>query len=372
MSRLETAVLSAACVATGSMAQAHAAPAGAASVAAPAGLLGRAARGACGLLGDGVRDRLASKLGAWRFRTMCRRIVDTPPLLTSQAPLLFVSMVSHKDVQSYLLAIKSIYRYVGEGRIIVINDGSLTGDDLALLRVHAGAPTVVGIGSIDTASCPRGGTWERLMLIAELARDSYVIQVDSDLLALSSLPEVIDAYRRNVAFTQSGDLSSALVSLEQAAARADTQAGEHMQTMAERALRAIHPSLGQRYARGSSGFAGFPRGADLRPVVEAFSAEMVRLVGLGKWSKWGSEQVASNYVIANCPDAVLLDAKRYSLHWEGRENEPASLIHFVGVFRYRFGTYLKHGKRVIAELKAPAKLPERVPAHQGASDLVTA
>ena len=316
----------------------------------PAGLLGWAARSTRGLLGHGVQGRLCNKLGAWRFKALCRRILDTPPLSTNQAPLLFVSMVSHKDVQSYLLAIKSIYRHVGEGRILVINDGSLTEEDLALLRVHAGAPTVVGISSISTASCPRGGTWERLMLIAELARDSYVIQVDSDLLAVSPLPEVVDAYRRNVAFTQSGDLGSAWVSLEQAAARADTQAGEHMQTMAERALRAIHPSLGQRYARGSSGFAGFPRGADLRPVVEAFSAEMVRLVGRERWSTWGSEQVASNYVVANCPDAVLLDAQRYSLHWEGRENTATSLFHFVGVFRYRFGTYLKHGRRVIAEL----------------------
>lgn len=297
-----------------------------------------------------MRHRLTTKLSAWRFSSMCRRVVDTRPLLTNQAPLLFVSMVSHKDLQGYLLAIKSIYRYVGEGRILIINDGSLTNSDLDLLRVHADAPTIIHIDTIDTASCPRGGTWERLMLIAGLAENSYVIQVDSDLLAISSIPEVVDAYQRNIAFTQSGSLNSALVGLEQAAIYAETQSGQHLQTLSERALRAIKPPLGQRYARGSSGFAGFPCGVDLRPMVQAFSAEMVKLIGLERWSKWGSEQVTSNYVIANCSEAMLLDAKRYSIHWEGRTNEPASLIHFVGMFRHRFGTYLRHGNQVIAEL----------------------
>lgn len=296
--------------------------------------------------------RLTTKLSVWRFNRMCRHVVETPPLLTNQAPLLFVSMVCHKDLHGYLLAIKSIYRYVEEGRILIINDGSLTDSDISLLRVHADDPTIIHIDTIDTDSCPKGGAWERLMLIAELAAHNYIIQVDSDLLAISSIPEVIDAYRRNSAFTQSGSLDSALVSLEQAASYAETQAGQHLQTLSERALRAIKPPFGQRYTRGSAGFAGFPCGADLRPLVQAFSAEMVKLLGLEKWSKWGSEQVASNYIIANCSETMLLDARRYSMHWEGRTNDPASLIHFVGMFRHRFGTYLRHGNQVIAELRS--------------------
>ena len=123
-----------------------------------------------------------------------------------------------------------------------------------------------------------------------------------------------------------------------------------MQTMSERALRAIKPPYGQYYTRGSSGFAGFPRGMSRHCLLQAFSGQMVKLLGPEIWLKWGSEQVASNYIIANCPEVILLDAKRYSIHWKGRENDPACLIHFVGSFRHSFGTYIRYGNKVISEL----------------------
>jgi hypothetical protein len=257
-------------------------------------------------------------------------------------------------VKNYLLAIKSIYLRIKEGSIFIIDDGSLTGNDLALLREHFSDVTFIRAKDVDTGQCPTGGTWERLNVIATLAKDFYVVQVDSDLLAIKPLPEIIDAFNRNIAFTQSGEPSSKFIDFEEASTNAYAQAGDHIQVLAERALAAVKLPHGRRYVRGCSGFAGFPRGMDLQPVVQAFSVQMANLIGQDTWSKWGSEQVTSNYVIANCQGAMLLDPWLYLVHWAGRDSSSARLIHFVGTFRHRFGTYVREAKRVVAELEAPS------------------
>ena len=56
----------------------------------------------------------------------CQGILNTPPLDIQEAPLRFLSMMCHRDVIPYLVAIKSLYQVVGEGRIIIVDDGTLT------------------------------------------------------------------------------------------------------------------------------------------------------------------------------------------------------------------------------------------------------
>ncbi len=93
----------------------------------------------------------------------CRAIFEMEPLRIQEAPLLFLTMVSHDDLLMYLVAIKSLYGRIGEGSIAVINDGSLTPDDIDRLNYHLGRPEILGAGRIETGPCPRGGMWERLM-----------------------------------------------------------------------------------------------------------------------------------------------------------------------------------------------------------------
>ena len=70
--------------------------------------------------------RLRGNLGRWRHFRSCRRVLDLPPLEIREAPLTFVSMVSHRDLVMYLVAIRSLYAQIGEGTITIIDDGSLT------------------------------------------------------------------------------------------------------------------------------------------------------------------------------------------------------------------------------------------------------
>src|SRR5262249_11978734 len=135
--------------------------------------------------------RMRRQLARARFERRCRVVRATPPLKTVAAPTTILSMVSHADVVMYLIAIKSLYRRIGRGNILIIDDGSLTPDDRDLLAEHLARPPIVALSALETGRCPKGGTWERLVLILERCADDYVIQMDSDTLATGDLAEVL-------------------------------------------------------------------------------------------------------------------------------------------------------------------------------------
>jgi hypothetical protein len=147
--------------------------------------------------------RVRESLGRRRHLRSCRRILDLPRLTIREAPLSFVSMVSHRDLVMYLVAIRSLYAQIGEGSITVIDDGSLTAADIELLQRSLSDPLIIRADQIDTGACPRGGTWERLLHILDLSSSRYVIQMDSDTLTLAPVCEVIDAYRIEPALSKS-------------------------------------------------------------------------------------------------------------------------------------------------------------------------
>ncbi|MEJ0072320.1 MAG: glycosyltransferase family A protein, partial [Pseudomonadota bacterium] len=255
--------------------------------------------------------RLRRQLARRRFEQSCRSVRVTPPLRPVPAPVTILSMVSHADVIMYLIAIKSLYRRLGRGNILIIDDGSLTDDDRDFLSEHLARPKIVPLSALDTGRCPRGGTWERLLLILEISADEYVIQLDSDTLAQDRLDEVVDCIESNRAFTLGTRMGQRFDSLSDAAARIADLSGDHVQMVAERALARFDSLDQRRYVRGSSGFAGFARGGFGRAQLEAFSVQMRGLIG-DKWTEWGSEQVASNFVVANSSSARILPYPKYA------------------------------------------------------------
>src|SRR5205823_6173253 len=59
---------------------------------------------------------------------------------------------------------------------------------------------IIDFYAISTGLCPRGGTWERLVKLVDLSRESYVIQVDADTLVSAPIAEVIECWRANQSF----------------------------------------------------------------------------------------------------------------------------------------------------------------------------
>lgn len=294
--------------------------------------------------------RIRTALQRRIFALSCRHIRDTPPVTSFEgAKVTIVTMLSHCDIIMYLIAIKSLSRCLSEACILILNDGSLTVADLALLRNHIIDSRVVPLASINTAPCPTGGCWERLMKILELSCDGYVIQMDSDTVTLSDIPEVLACVRQNRSFLLGGEDGQAVVTVEANAEFLRESASAHLQVLAEKSLPRLGPGFGRRYVRGGAAFAGFARGAFSPESAAKFSVDMQKFLG-AKWRDWGSEQVASNYLIANSPDPCVLPYPKYASLWPGVPYQRASFLHCLGTNRFKGGVYRSLAKRTLREL----------------------
>lgn len=302
-------------------------------------------------------DRALRKLREYRFLRGCRAILATPPARVRDDGVILFSMIGTKVLLPYLIAAKSFQARLGRGRFAILDDGTLTKADKAILAHHLGNPPITAIAAVDTGRCPRGGTWERLLTILDLRRDAYVIQLDSDLVALGAVPEVAAAIDAGRSFTLRGEAGAQILSLPDIAQWAERNHGDgagrkHVQGAIELAFDRLsipgRPAL--RYVRGCSGFAGFAPGGEGRALAEAFSQEAERLLGARHWAEWGSEQVTSNFVIANEPGALLLPYDRYLNFWNEPVRADAGVVHFIGTYRYHQGAYLAAARRAITAL----------------------
>lgn len=303
-------------------------------------------------------DRLQTGAGRFLHQRVARRVLATPPIVPADDGLVLFSMIGTRVVLPYLVAVKSLHAQLQRGRVVLLDDGSLTAADKALLAAQLGRPEIIPIASVATGPCPAGGTWERLLTILDRRADDYVIQLDSDTVTLGPVPEVAEAIAANRSFTLSGGEREAplgFLPLPDFVATfwPEGKTSPHVQAAIETRLAQLPDAGARRYARGCSGFAGFACGGPGRDAAERFSVEAQALVG-GRWTEWGTEQVTSNYVIANEPGAALLRYDRYSNYWNAPWHEDARFVHFVGAYRYANGAYLRAARCAIAMLAGGA------------------
>ncbi len=58
-----------------------------------------------------------------------------------------------------------------------------------------------------------------------------------------------------------------------------------------------------------------------------------------KWGQWGSEQVASNFAVANTAGAMVLPYPKYANFDLDMDPQAACFLHFVGTNRFDRGVY---------------------------------
>ena len=100
-------------------------------------------------------------------------------------------------------------------------------------------------------------------------------------------------------------------------------------------------------AEAPFGTAGFAAGGPDRHLARAFLQGMTELVGAEKTAVWGTEQVASNFLVANDTAPVVLPYGRYLNYWGEPWGHDAAFIHFVGTHRHAGGAYVDASRRVI-------------------------
>src|SRR5450631_4535142 len=296
--------------------------------------------------------QLKDRVRRHRFASACKGVLQAPPVaLDASSNLVVLSQVQHKDVLLFLLAAKSFAQRVKPGAIYVLNDGSLTANDCAVLREHVPGLKLLELAEFRSDACPRGGTWERLLAIASLVQDHYVIQLDSDTLTTGSIDEVRHCVEHQVAFalgTWNNQQIGPMREQCETARKLAPQTDSHVQVVAEANLDKLDGFESLQYVRGCSGFAGFAQQSFTREFVEAISGQMQAAIG-AKWSEWGSEQVMSNIVLANIRGAIVMPHPKYA-DCHKMQQRMTEFIHFIGSCRFDNGNYARLGAKVIARL----------------------
>jgi hypothetical protein len=288
--------------------------------------------------------------GIWQklFDHSARAILATRPLVCqSDSQVTIVTQVYPPDVLMYLVALKTFSRFVSPRTVIVVSD-RLSAREKETINAHVQPVEFLDIGTIDTHGTPRGGCWERLITIVERSASAYTIQLDADTITQSPPGEVLDCVTANRSFTLGTSMGRRVTSVADASAAVRHLATPraHVQVAAEAAFDQL-PHRDALYVRGNAAFAGFARGHHTITALRSFSDAMTMILGKEKWWEWGSEQVASNYMIANSADPLVLPFDRYRYYQPGVRIDTCPFIHFMGPHRFAHGTYRRLARQSI-------------------------
>lgn len=296
-----------------------------------------------------ILNKLEERWHKWRFQQALSCIRNTPPIKLGDEPFTLLSMVHHRDVDAYLLAVKSFVRYLPPRKIVVVTDPSITEADRHQFQHHVHGIVLLPADSFRQEKIPIGGTWERICAIAQAVESDYVIQLDADTVTLNYPVEVVDAIRNESSFVLATEDGQKFVSCNEIAswARGRLSSGDHIQVLAESKLDRLTDAQKLRYVRGCSGFTGFAKMSFSISRLCEFSEKMQGFVG-SRWVEWGSEQFASNFMVANSPDALVLPHPKYCHPL--RERPGTVFLHFVGYVRFRTGRYAAVTKNVCSHL----------------------
>lgn len=294
-------------------------------------------------------DKTRIALNRRRFDRALEHIVRSSPIAVGKDAFTMLSMVHHRDVESYLLAVKSFCRFFNPRRIVMVCDPSITDQDRSQIANHIRGINFVRAEDYRIDGMPKGGCWERLIAISEYVQSDYVIQLDADTVALSDMPEVRNAVDDGASFVLATEDDQDFVSCSEASAWAKPRAkpGGHIQILGEASMDRLPNFETSRYVRGCAGFSGFARNCFNRDQLKSFSDAMSEILG-DKWSAWGTEQLTSNFIVSNSPRAIVLPHPKYC--HPGREQPGTVFLHFIGFVRFNSDRYARAARDTCSAL----------------------
>mgnify|MGYP000341898142 CR=1 FL=1 len=275
----------------------------------------------------------------WQYQRVAATIASTPVVQRGQLPFTLLSMVHTRDVLSYLVALKSFVARANPQRIVMVCDPSITTADREFLKVHVPHLELRHADEFVDPAIPRGGCWERLFAIATLSPEDYVIQLDADTVTTADIPEVCEAIMARRGFVLGEETEQSLLTFEQSSRNARGRLGPnpHIQTLSEAALIDTGLPATKLYVRGCAGFTGFPSSTDMRAAMLDFSGRMAAQLGSERWASWGTEQVTSNYLVANANATQVLPFPKYGT--PDVRTDDTAFLHFIGSMRFINRTY---------------------------------
>ncbi|MGZ3172926.1 MAG: hypothetical protein ACXWJC_07710 [Croceibacterium sp.] len=252
-------------------------------------------------------------------------VLHTAPLEQTQGPGI-ISLLGTAQVLPYLVAIKSLHRRLGRGSIAIVDDGTLTGEDRAILAHHCSDPQIVPHQAVRRGPFPAGAAWALLLTILDRRAGQFWMALDPHTVTRADVPEVAEAIASNRSFC----LAS----------------GEGVRGPArrlERRLAVLCGTRGWRYRHGSGGLIGFAAGGNGRALAGAFHADAAVL------GEEVSADLARNLIIANESGPVVLPRQRYGGHVSEAAVPGAAFAYFPDGPRHG-ADYSNMSRSVIAEM----------------------
>lgn len=262
-----------------------------------------------------------------------KQVLATAPVRRGNMGFTLLSMVQHRDILSYLVAVKSFTAFLPAERIVMVCDPTIAAADRILVKQHV--PHIELLDAVDFADArlPRGGCWERLSAIAQVVGDTYVVQLDADTVTVGPLDEVANAIRAERGFVlgELPDTPARSLAAVRDYARQWEGPDAHIQAIAEMEMVNVGLPGDARYIRGCAGFTGFPRNGDMRDSLFDYATRMGNRIG-PEWKRWGSEQVTSNYLVSNSNQTASLPFPKYGT--PDCATAATAFYHFIGSMRF--------------------------------------
>lgn len=288
-----------------------------------------------------ISQRLQRDYCRKQYHRVARQVIATPPVVQGKESFTLLSMVHTRDVLSYLIAVKSFVTHANPQRLVIVCDPSITDADRSLLARQIPHLEFRHADEFVHPDIPRGGCWERLFAISTISPESYVVQLDADTVTTAEIPEVLNAIQAGKGFVLGEVANQTLLTFEESARNAQAKLGPnpHIQTLSEAALIDLGLPSHKLYVRGCAGFTGFPCDSNMQAALLDFSRRMSHKLGAPLWRSWGTEQVTSNYLVANAANTTVLPFPKY-----GTPDvlcEESAFLHFIGSMRFIDRTYEK-------------------------------
>ncbi len=314
--------------------------------------------------------RLSSKnqfLITYGDKILFKSITRTPPINTTpESEVSLHSAVPHRYVCAYILAIKSLLRYNENFCVYVHDDGSLTAEDVALLKSSILGVVVILRGyaddlfeskfsaSILTKIRKSYTSYIKLFDPTFHSKKEKIIILDTDTLFLNYPQHIFDwidngknpwhhAAPDEIMKVSSGKKS-----------KSDSDDKPHVQTLILRDLDDINNELGKNYRFDQgfcSGFIGYHNGifsfAELERLFNTLHARFQENI-----YRWGSEQTVHGLILCGAGSDVL-PMEEYLVFTDNTASiaDKATFVHFVGECRFNHMIYPKLGRKIIRELK---------------------
>jgi len=282
-----------------------------------------------------IINRVRTDFFKWLYQRNIACVLATPPLKRGTLPFIALSMVHQRDVIAYLVAIKSFAKFANPERVVIVCDPSIGEHEKSIFRFHIPHVELRNAVEFRDPRIPIGGCWERLSAITTYSPENYVVQLDADTVTVGNILEVLTAIIDRHGFVLGEKRNQEILTLEEASKRAMLSTSNHIQALSEQVISNAGLN-GAFYVRGCAGFTGFPSNHEMRNIFFDFSIKMAAKTGK-RWSEWGTEQVASNYLVANATESKILPYPKYSTPFN--HEEIGSFQHFIGEIRFRNRDY---------------------------------